>query len=267
MSAPGSGIDERDLHAWVDDRLDADVRDRVGARIAADPVLAAQAEHLRRQNTALRALFAPELERPVPPRLRAAASGAAAANRPWFRQAAGLAIAASIGIGVGWTARDQRVGTPAPASAIVTAPAGDSGLLRAATVAHAAYAPEVRHPVEVAASEHAHLVAWLSRRLDAPLKVPDLSSEGYPLIGGRLLPDDTGGVAAQFMFESSRGQRLTLFMRRDPRSTDTAFRYARQGDIGSFYWIDHGFGYALSGELSRDAMLSVATAVYRQINP
>lgn len=80
-------------------------------------------------------------------------------------------------------------------------------------------------------------------------------------------PDPTGGVAAQFMFDDAAGQRLTLFVRRTPAGADTAFRYVRQDGIGSFYWIDRGFGYALSGELPRDAMLSVATAVHRQINP
>ncbi|HOA92544.1 MAG TPA: anti-sigma factor, partial [Quisquiliibacterium sp.] len=140
------------------------------------------------------------------------------------------------------------------------------GLDRAAAVAHAAYAPEVRHPVEVGASEQTHLVAWLSKRLGAPLKVPDLGGEGFRLIGGRLLPDDTG-VAAQFMFEAVGGQRLTLYVRRDADGADTAFRFSEEHGLLTFYWLDRGFGYALSGELARDTMQAVATSVYRQLNP
>jgi anti-sigma factor RsiW len=49
--------------------------------------------------------------------------------------------------------------------------------------AHAAYVPEVRHPVEVAASEQQHLIAWLSKRLSRPLRAPSLDAAGYQLLG------------------------------------------------------------------------------------
>lgn len=94
-----------------------------------------------------------------------------------------------------------------------------------------------------------------------------LGAQGCSLVGGRLQPDPTGGVAAQFMFDAAAGQRLTLFVRRNPAAADTACRCARQDGIGRFHRIDRGFRYAPSGELPRDAMLSVATAVHRQINP
>lgn len=297
MSPASPKIADSELQAWVDDRLEADDSERVAAAIAADPALRAQAEHLRQQNQALRALFAPELDAPIPARLTAAARGAGRestsagadaarkvgsaappANRPWFRQLASLATAVMFGIAIGWIARDTAPGAsdpgvPAGASAPSTADrqfAGAeavTGITRAATVAYAAYAPEVRHPVEVGAGEQAHLVAWLSKRLGTQLKVPSLEANGFGLVGGRLLPDDSGGVAAQFMFENAGGQRLTLFVRRDSAGSDTAFRYAEHAGVGTFYWLDRGFGYALSGELTRESMLSVATVVYRQLNP
>ena len=57
-----------------------------------------------------------------------------------------------------------------------------------------------RHPVEVDATQEAHLVQWLSKRLGHPLVVPDLTKAGFQLIGGRLLPSE-GGPAAQFMYQ------------------------------------------------------------------
>ena len=51
-------------------------------------------------------------------------------------------------------------------------------IAREAALAHVAYVPEVRHPVEVTAAEEKHLVAWLSKRLDAPLRAPSLVSPG-----------------------------------------------------------------------------------------
>ena len=57
-------------------------------------------------------------------------------------------------------------------------------------------------------------------------------------------------------------------MRNEPGAgAETAFRYAREGKIGVFYWIDRGFGYALSGELEREELYTVASQVYRQLNP
>ncbi len=61
-------------------------------------------------------------------------------------------------------------------------------LANVAVLAHAAYVPEVRHPVEVAAPEEQHLVAWLSKRLSTPIKRAVARTAGYQLLGGRLLP-------------------------------------------------------------------------------
>jgi anti-sigma factor RsiW len=121
--------------------------------------------------------------------------------------------------------------------------------------------------VAVAADQEAHLVTWLSKRLGADLKVPQLSALGYGLVGGRLLPGEHGPVA-QFMYQDGKGQRLTLYVRTNAEDTqETAFRYARDNNVGVFYWLDHKLGYALSGEMDKAELLKVATAVYRQLNP
>ena len=100
------------------------------------------------------------------------------------------------------------------------------------------------------------------KRLDKPLKVPDLSAQGYALVGGRLLPGSEG-ARAQFMFERAGGERVTLYIgslgagrgrrrgRARPRSASRP-----TGPVPSFYWVDRGFGYALAGALPRDALLA-----------
>src|SRR5204863_1436 len=85
----------------------------------------------------------------------------------------------------------------------------DSTLLaRRAAVAHAVYSPEVRHPVEVGADDEQHLLTWLSKRLGAKVRAPKLDEVGMSLVGGRLLPGDSGPVA-QFMYQSQNGRRAT----------------------------------------------------------
>jgi anti-sigma factor RsiW len=101
------------------------------------------------------------------------------------------------------------------------------------------------------------------------LKLPDLSAQGYTLVGGRLLPGSQG-PRAQFMFEGPGGERVTLYLgsldaAAASGSGEAAFRFATEGPVPSFYWVDRGFGYALAGALPRDALLALATAVYRQL--
>ena len=169
----------------------------------------------------------------------------------------GIAAALSwlaIGVIVGFVVRGAPANAPAPT------------LAHNAAVAHVVYTPEVRHPVEVGADQQAHLVQWLSKRLSTPLKVPHLAEAGFDLVGGRLLPGDQGPVA-QFMYQDKQGRRLTLYVRSDPdEKRETAFRFAQEGKVGVFYWLDGRLAYALSGELPREQLLKVSEIAYQQLN-
>jgi len=91
-----------------------------------------------------------------------------------------------------------------------------------------------------------------------------LRALGYGLVGGRLLPGDKGPVA-QFMFEGTKGERLTLYITREAAGRETAFRFGQDGPVNVFYWVDRNFGYALSSEGDKADMLRVAETVYRQL--
>ena len=111
-------------------------------------------------------------------------------------------------------------------------------------------------------------MAWLSKRLGAPVRAPKLEAVGYSLVGGRLLPGDNGPVA-HFMYQCNRGTRITLYVRTEAAGNrETAFRYARENNVGVFYWVDRKLGYALSSaDISKEDLLKVANAVYQQLNP
>ena len=73
---------------------------------------------------------------------------------------------------------------------------------------------------------------------------------------------------AQFMYQDKNGQRLTLYVKTDSKAErETAFRFAQEGNVRVFYWIDKRLSYALSGELRKDDLLRIANGVYEQINP
>ncbi len=74
-------------------------------------------------------------------------------------------------------------------------------------------------------------------------------------------------MAAQFMYQNAQGNRVTLYIRRGAWDNQaTAFRYARDKNVGIFYWIDGPMGYALSGELEKTQLLELAQTVYSQLN-
>lgn len=85
--------------------------------------------------------------------------------------------------------------------------------------AHAVYSREVRHAVEVGVDDEAHLVSWLSNRLDTPIEPPDLSARGLTLLGGRLVPDE-GRPAAQLMYKDRERPALFAPHRPDRRAGD-----------------------------------------------
>ena len=245
-------VTETDLHAYVDGVLPPARVAEVDAYLAERPEEAARVAAYREQLVALRREFDAVLDEPLPKRLHVPRFYRA---RPLLRYAAVVAWLTLGGV-AGWQLHaytaDMRSETTAWA--------------RRAAIAHVVYSPEVRHPVEVAASEEAHLVQWLSTRLGTSLKIPHLGDIGYTLVGGRLLPGDRGPVA-QFMYQDGKGQRLTLYVRVNPDdSRETAFRFAQEHGVGVFYWLDRKLGYALSGEVDKPELLRVATAVYRQLN-
>lgn len=245
-------VTEQALHAYVDGLLDADARAVVEAHLAAHPDDAARVQAYQAQNAALRAAFDPVLEEPVPVRMKRIPPSPRLAR---FAAAAAWLVVGGAG---GWFAHAFL--TPA-------GPQPGTPLARQAAVAHVVYAPEIRHPVEVGADQQEHLVNWLSKRLGAPLRAPLLSAEGYELVGGRLLPGETGAVA-QFMYQDAKGKRLTLYVSRlAGAQRDTAFRFSQEDKVGVFYWVDGALGYALSGEVPRSDLLQIANVVYKQLNP
>lgn len=202
------------------------------------------------QTAKLKRVFDPVLSEPIPARMYL--------KRPPWLDFARAAVLVAAGIAIGLAIPLLRPASPSPAAMAPPLPA------RAAR-AHLVYSPEVRHPVEVEAKEHDHLVKWLSKRLGLQLKVPVLATEGFELLGGRLLPGPDGPVA-QFMYQDASGKRLTLYVTKPGKNDNTtSFRFAQEGPVSVFYWIDRDCGYALSGEIEKPLLARVASSVYRQL--
>jgi len=261
MSGPVQPVGDDELAAYADGRLDSARAAAVEAWLA-QPENApqrARLERWRRHDEALRDALDPALDEPIPARLRAALGASeeasSRAGQPTrLRWLAPAAIAAVLGIAVG--AGGFALWSPPPAAAQSLADVGIS--------AHAVYSREVRHAVEVGADDEAHLVSWLSNRLDTPIDPPDLSAEGLTLLGGRLVPAE-GRPAAQLMYEDGAGQRYTLLIARTDEPGTTAMEYAWEPDICAFYWIAGTVGYVFAGPENRSHVEQLSRAVYDQV--
>jgi len=213
---------------------------------------------LKALSQGLHQLYDPVLDEPVPERILAQARVPHGRWRAAAIAAGWVVLGLGAGAIAGWQLHAWRSNVP-PQAALPS-------FVKRAAVAHAVYSPEVRHPVEVAADQEQHLVTWLSKRLGVKVQAPKLDGAGLALVGGRLLPGESGPVA-QFMYQTQNGRRLTMYVRAEAsKNRETAFRYARDNNISVFYWIDRDCGYALaSADLDKDELLRVATLVYKQL--
>lgn len=254
--------DDSKFSAWLDGEVDATTKAEVEHWLRDHPDDAQDLRLWAADRDALRARFDPVADEPVPERLLSVVRRSQRSG--WRRLAAAAAMVAggaALGAGLAWQF--------APPEGVVI---GRPIWTHRAAVAHAVYAPEVRHPVEVftaegsAAEQRAqeeHLTRWLTKRLDMPVRIFDLREQGFALIGGRLLPD-ASGPSAQLMYQNGEGQRVTIYLRKPEPGTDSAFRFQRDGELAMFYWIDEGLGCALVGKLPRERLLALAEAVYKQ---
>lgn len=269
-------IPEEDLLAWHENALGPELRAALAPRIAASAEAQALLADWAAQDTALAALHAGAGRGPLPEGMarllaeaRAADAGSAPASDarrrgpPLLRAAAMagfLVLGSVLGAAGGWLAADLR-GPAAPAALL-------PHLAAEAIRAHATYAVEKAHPVEVAADGgsfgNGHLTRWLSRRLGQEIRAPDFGAEGFRLIGGRLLPGDDA-PAALLMYENDLGQRVTLYACPESGATDTAFQFAQSGGLESFWWVDGPLSYAVVGDIPRDKLRAIALAAYDQL--
>ena len=252
MTDPNIPVTEDELHAYVDNELPAERRGDVEAWLATHPDDAARVQSWRTMAEALHARYDSIADEAVPKRLEI--ERLVRQPRKWVYGAIAATLAAFIaGGGVGWLAR----GAAASPSAL-------QNFTVHALEAHRLYVVEVRHPVEVPGSERAHLQQWLTKRCGWLVKAPELTTAGLKLVGGRLLPG-SGGPASFMMYESTSGERFTIYtVKSDAKATQ--MRYAAQGRESSLFWADDGVAYAVvSTGIDRGRLTQIAQAVYDQM--
>lgn len=252
-----SPITEADLHAYVDHQLAPDRIKEVEAYLAHHAEAQSTVAAYLAQKASLHKAFDPILTEELPERL-------SIPHKPakfglWLPRVAAATAWVFIGAIGGWHLHPDKLNEPKSSDVFQT------NLIKPAALAHNVYAVEVKHPVEVTAEHESHLAKWLSKRLNTPIRIPNLAAQGFTLVGGRLLPS-TDRMAAQFMYDRADGMRVTLYQRRGNFVNQaTSFRYVKDSNVGVFYWVDDKLAYALVGELDRKELLQLSSEVHRQL--
>jgi anti-sigma factor RsiW len=220
MSAPRP-ITEEDLHAYIDAALSAARHAEVADYLRAHPDVAARVEVFMTQRVALREALAPIAEEPVPAALNLAALIARHRRPAWhgWRPLAASVLLFALGGAVGWVARGP------------IGPTGISALARDAAYSYEVFAPDQGRPVELRAADSALLVRWLSRRLNHPVVIPDLSASGYQFMGGRLIAT-SNGPAGLLMYDDTHGTRLVLLVHPMAPDANATMTEHQDGPVG-----------------------------------
>ncbi len=250
-----SPVTEDELHAYVDGELPVDRRAAVESWLVSHPEDAARVASWRLQAEAIRSRFGNTVNETIPPRLKIDAL--LRTSRKWRTIAAAIVAAAFLVGGVaGWMARSTTE---------VVAAIGDptDDLAQRALAAHKLYIGEIRHPIEVGASE-THLTPWLSRRIGTPLRLPDFTAFDLKLLGGRLLPGGEAGPAALLMYENGNGDRITFYISK-LQQPQTAFRYYTSDHVAAIRWVVGDYGYVVSGPADKMRLKELARAAFEQL--
>lgn len=250
---------ERDIHMALDGELPADERTAYDAWLDANPEMKARSTRFSADRAALQAAFAGVLDETVPVRLRKVVLGetpvkAAASRSRWWLSAAAAVLLVAGGLS-GYLAGIDGLGQEDPA---------EDRLAEQAIAAHVIYAAEKRHAVEVPASDKDHLQTWLSNRVGLKLVAPDLTANGFQLVGGRLLPAGES-KAAMLLYEDDKGERISLFVTTESTENAKGTYMAAQDGPQAVYWLDKGYGCAVVGSLPREQLAVVAKSAYGQL--
>jgi anti-sigma factor RsiW len=246
------------LHAYADGELDAAERAEVESLISANLDARRVVDGIRRQKAALKVAYDSVLSEPVPDSVLCSvkSSGQRQTASGWKT----VAIAASVGavvIGttIGWISNTMWRG---PDSAVAFAEAFQDRAINA----HIVFASDFSRPVEMGAADKMRFNTWLEKRTGAKFSVPDLTANGYALLGGRLLGED-GEPAGLLMYEDIKTkQRLSIYFAKGDGKSNTPMLFHYRGSMMACYWAEPDLVYALAGEQPAKVMVPLAEAAH-----
>ncbi|MDQ1120969.1 MULTISPECIES: anti-sigma factor [Pseudoxanthomonas] len=237
---------EADLHAYVDGQLDASARAEIERWLAAHPERAAVVADWKRDAERLRVQQALPEHWPANPLLDPARlrRQVRARRRTRLGMAAAMALSLCVGVGLGWQAKQAQ-------NPVARLPMAD------AVAAYRLFATSDTLASLDSASP-AQLRDWLALHFGALDRVPDLSAQGFHLVGGQRLSTEQG-AAAMLVYADAQGTRLGLYVR--PGGWFRRPGQRRDGDLLAQYWSRGDASFAVVSPFDDPRARSVASAL------
>jgi len=138
-------------------------------------------------------------------------------------------------------------------------------ITRYAIDAHKVYSTEALYAVEMDATNKTELSNWLSSRLDGDITTADLSSIGYDLMGGRLLPA-RGKHAAFFMYRNIKNERVSIFVNNISKDDNQAwFDCQFINKTSACSWLSDKLSFRVIGDQPLVELQLIAKVIYQQM--
>lgn len=247
-------ISDEMLHAYVDGALSLEERLEVEAHLAANPRDAARVARYVEQNRGFHELFDHHLAAAQPPRTQELSQELGAAWRRSSRRRRGYAIAASVTLlaaaaASAWVGHRNLIDVPAATQLAGTASGATGDIAQNAdwsdSVADAGSSLSGPFPEGMAVS------------LERP---PDLSSQGFALVGGRAMSlPDSGTI--ELLYENERGARVTLHVSLADDEGETALVALRDQERSVLLWQREGLVFSLIGRADHEELAEIARVI------
>jgi anti-sigma factor RsiW len=158
--------------------------------------------------------------------------------------AAAMALSLCLGVGLGWQAKQAQ-------NPIARLPMAD------AVAAYRLFAASDT-PASLDSASPAQLREWLAVHFGALDQVPDLSAQGFHLVGGQRLSTEQG-AAAMLVYADAQGTRLGLYVR--PGDWFRRPGERRDGELLAQYWSRGNASFAVVSPFDDARARSVASAL------
>lgn len=243
-----------DLHAYLDGQLDEAGVAAVEAAIAQDTVVAEKISEFRAQRVAIKQLYDPVLDEPVPDHLRNVVRDArrGARHQTMMRIAASVVFLA-VGAAGGWFANAYFASQDFLLEPFV----------REAVLAHELAITARSEGLTINKTDPDNLSpSYLPADFGVPVKLPTLRrSELHPV----ALASGTGskGSRVTVTYADRQDRRRTLFIRKFTTGKSLPVKYRTTDGFPVLYWLDGPLVYILVGEGDRGELISIAEEIYR----
>jgi anti-sigma factor RsiW len=236
-------VDEEDLQAFVDGRLDPTRTAEIEAYLGRHPEIADRVRSYRRARQDLKQRLSSPAEDPTPERLRVHAIAARLHHTRMarYRLVAAASICLMVGFLSGWFA-GRLPGSYLPGW---VRSAHANALVQDAITAHRFLATQMTPASALLPAPEAQLRRWLLRRLGKPFGPPDLSQFDLDFLEGRILPYRQDNAVALLIYGSGQGLRVTVYIQAEEHDV-TELRSTHLDDDLVFYWLDRRCGYAIT---------------------